>query len=526
MNGFDKVTLLKPKTSTMNLSHTYRTTMDMGKLTPIAAIDLLPGDGGVIKTHAMIRFEALISPAFDEYECTIDYFEVPNRIMWAEWEDWFTQESDVSHPYFIPNNPANNQFSGSLADKLGWPSVPSDYADRENPFPIAAYYMIWDEYYRDSELQDEVFVPLIAGDNSSEDLYGQSFVNRLLNSNWSHDYFNSARPFAQKGPEVTIPLLQAGPATVTVASEKPNPFALPAFRTTENSWNDNPGVGTISIDENEGVFGNGAEAELMYNPGNSLVVDINAEASTIRTLRNAFALQRFQEIDARAGSRYIEKLYAHFYVKSSDSRVQRPRFLGRARQPISISEVLSTAFTDADNTAEVPVGYQAGHAISVSMGTSIRVDSEEHGWLIAIANVKPRRNNYMQGVPKRLSRMDYFDYAFPSFANIGEQEIKNKELYASSDSEVNAGTFGYQRRFAEYHSCYNLTTGDMRSSKSFWHSGDIYDSLPNLNGDFIECSPDDRIFAVTSESVDNINAFFKHEIYLNRRLPKNAIPRI
>jgi hypothetical protein len=381
--------------------------------------------------------------------------------------------------------------------------------------PFAAIAKIWDEWYRDQNLQTAVFHPLIAGDNSVT--YGAfASINPPLKRAWEHDYFTSALPFAQKGPEVNIPLVMEADIPVDFVPNG-NPGVLKAV--------DGTSVGTGSVAQSSGPtpFAQSVHVSTQpaaYDPEGTLSVDVQGEAASINTLRRAFRLQEWLERNARGGTRYVESILAHFGVKSSDARLNRPEYIGSALQNMVISEVLATAQSADDS---INVGTMAGHGISVGHGQSMKYKCEEHGWIIGLINVQPT-TAYYQGLHKSLTRVDRLDYAWPTFANIGEQEIKNKELYLqSADRE---GTFGYIPRYAEYKFMNSRVAGDFRGTLDFWHFGRKFDTPPALNAAFIAADPALRPFAVTDAGEDHLYAHVLNNINVVRKLPRFGIPTI
>jgi len=231
-------------------------------------------------------------------------------------------------------------------------------------------------------------------------------------------------------------------------------------------------------------------------------------------------LQEWLERNARGGTRYVESILSHFGVKSSDARLQRPEFIGSSKQNMIISEVLSTA----ENTeANVPVGQMAGHGISVGGGNNFSYRCEEHGIIIGIMSVRPK-TAYQQGIHKSFLRLDHLDYAFPTFANIGEQEVLVREVYAASPTP--AEIFGYVPRYADYKFLNSRVAGEFKTTLAYWHLGRIFSGNPRLNEDFIKCDPSTRIFAVTDPEEDHIFAHVFNNVSVNRKLPRFGIPTI
>jgi len=391
-----------------------------------------------------------------------------------------------------------------------------------NPFPLAAYKLIYDEWYRDQNLQEKTLPVLLTPGNTnaaklSDVLSGDAPYLRA----WEHDYFTSCLPFAQKGDSVQIPLVDQGTVKVTTDTTNNKPAVI------RKVSDDSRSTGTLSADIGDLTASSGTTPSYL-DPNGSLEVDLMADAADINTLRRAFRLQEWLERNARGGTRYIENILSHFGVRSSDARLQRPEYLGGDRQKMVISEVLSTAQSDNDPaTATVAVGQLAGHGISVGGGKQIRYRAEEHGWIIGIINVRPA-SAYFEGIHRQFTRLDRLDYAWPVFAEIGEQAVLNKEIFMKS-SEAN-GTFGYIPRYSEYKFANNRVAGEFRSSLDYWHLGRKFDTGsptgPELNSDFVKCLPSSRIFAVTDPTADNIYSHVFNRITAVRKLPRFGIPQI
>lgn len=509
MNIFNKVAFKKPTSSKFKLKHDIVTSFKMGQLIPTAVMEILPGDSVTIGVENMLRFSPLLSPMMHKVKVETHYFFVPNRILWPEWEKFITGNSDALHPFAS----AVDIPEGTLGDYMGIPTlIPTEHT--VNPLPVAAYMKIFDDYYRDQNLQPtERFVPLVSGNNPTYTTYLESLPLRRA---WGRDYFTSALPFAQKGDAVQIPL--------TVQSDIPVDYTNVSGATNAGFFRDQSGtiMSPDIVQQGTGPVPQAASVQLggdpgAYDPNGTLTVDVQSEATDINTLRRAFRLQEWLEKNARAGNRYIESLMAHFGVKSSDARLQRAEYIGGSLQGMTISEVLSTAETS------VPLGGMGGHGISVGGGNTFNYRSEEHGFIIGIISVRPD-TKYQQGLHRMWSRQDKLDYAWPTFAQIGEQEILNKEVYAEASSP-NA-VFGYTPRYAEYKFMNSRISGKMRNQLAFWHLGRIFDNEPALNEDFITCNPSTRIFAVTDPNEDHIFANIYNNIYANRKLPYFGTPTI
>lgn len=317
---------------------------------------------------------------------------------------------------------------------------------------------------------------------------------------------------------MSLPLFNNDNILVTTTADGSQPVVR---KTADNALS--PTVENLKSDQN-GVLTQNNDGNVYLDPNGSLEVDIEGESTTINSLRRAFRLQEWLERDARGGTRYIENIFAHFGVKSSDARLQRPEYVGGGYQNMVISEVLSTAQTDPSGSQEVPVGYLAGHGISAGGSKRFKYRAEEHGWLIGILNVQPV-TAYFQGLPRMYSRQDRLDYYWPAFANIGEQEVYNKEIkYDTAAAPDGDNVFGYIPRYAEYKYIPNRVAGEMQDTLKFWHLARDFSATPVLNESFIECNPSDRIFAV--QNAEHIYAHVYNNVKAVRKMPVFGTPTI
>lgn len=513
----------RPKGNYFDLSHDVKMSMQMGALVPTSAMEVVPGDRFDIQVENMLRFATLLSPVMHRVNVTTHYYFVPNRILWSNWERWITGDYDAVHPY-VELSGSGIQTS-SLGDYLGYPTGSCGTGTiQANVFPLAAYYKIYDEYYRDQNLIDEKFVALDDGDNSTA--YYTKLANGPQFRAWQHDYFTSCLPFAQKGDSALLPLGTFSDVDVNLDIQ-PAPGL-------GNLWVDSAGDpygvpgGDIQSNATTGEVNDGS-AVVYFDPNGNLKAatsDLEAQSADINTVRRAFRLQEWLERNARGGTRYIENILSHFGVKSSDARLQRPEYIGGAYQTMTISEVLSTAETvDSGDTTVNPVGQMAGHGISYGGGQKFSYRAEEHGWIIGLINVQPV-SAYQQGLPRHLNRSDRLDYFWPSFANIGEQPVLNSELYIDTDDTTRADTFGYVPRYAEYKYVNSRVAGEMKDSLDFWHFGRIFTSQPVLNESFVRCIPTDRVFAVSGLLADQIYAHVYNKVGAFRLMPKYGVPTI
>ena len=526
MSIFSKVSMPRPPSNTFDLSHDRKFSGKIGELMPINVTECVPGDKFTIKSSNITRFSPLIAPIMHRASVYCHYFFVPNRILWPNWEDFISGGEDgLSAPSFPTCAPGTTIAPGSLSDYLGLPTD-NAYTSAVSVLPFAAYQKIYNDYYRDENLITPVNDVVVDGTNA-----WTSFNNIRLRA-WQHDYFTSALPWTQRGPEATIPLGTTAPitwindtGTATIVKDNATGTSINnmTFDSAAALYTD--GTGSLQADVPTAKY-------LDFDNSDHLFADLSgATASSINELRRAFRLQEWLERNARGGARYIEIIMAHFGVRSSDARLQRPEFLGGSASPVTISEVLQTSDSSVPpaGVTESPQGNMAGHGISVGSSEYISYKCEEHGYIIGIMSVMPK-TAYQQGIPKHFSKFDKFDYYWPSFANIGEQAIQNQELYYQGTAD-DEGTFGYTPRYAEYKYIPSSVHGSFRTTLKFWHMGRIFSALPALNQDFVECdiAADDleRIFAVLDPAqTEHLYIYLHNEIKATRLMPYFGTPTI
>ncbi len=566
-NLFNSIRIRPPKLNRFDLSHDVKLTAKFGKLVPILCRPTLPGDVYKLSSEVLVRMAPMYAPIMTKVNVYTHFFFVPNRLLWDGWKDFITGgedgESDEVYPRFsVDFSNANAGLygafqPGSLADYLGFP-VPNYQKGETHPYngrqyvydalPFRAYSLIWNEYYRDQNLQKEIDIAkdlggIIRVGNTGTSVRGASVLN-LRERCWSKDYFTSALPFAQRGDEVELPL--QGDARIIYNNDEPvchvsrldsiiNPDGTIDVSERGNlQWNNNSTGGSLHIEKEENSVSIGT-SDVTAGPSSRPFVLLDeaikgvdlssASSATINELRRAIKAQEFLELAARGGSRYIEQIYSYFGVRSSDARLQRPEFLGGGKSPVMVSDVLQTSQSTVNSAQANP----AGHGVSVQRSHSFKYRCEEHGYIIGILSVMPKAA-YMQGMPRLFTKFDRLDYYWPQFAHLGEQEIKNSELYYSYKDDIPDGyldgTFGYTPRYAEYKTMMDSVHGDFRNNLTFWHMARIFGAPPALNSAFLSNVEDaaNRVFNVIDENVDKLWINIHHDFKALMKMPKYGTP--
>ena len=510
-NLFNSIQLNKPKKNVFDLTHDVKLSTNMGQLTPILTLECVPGDKFDLSCESLIRFAPMIAPVMHRMDVTMHYFFVPNRILWSNWEKFITEHNSVHvAPYMAYTNGDYTAMQKKFMDYIGIPPVPvGGVSTNVSALPMAAYQCIYNEYYRDQNLQSPVDYKLTDGNNNT-DAADRERLTTLRQRAWEHDYFTASLPFAQKGAAVDIPIgTLSGDTRVTWNDDEVNYDYTNAVNATSTLF-ETEFIGK-TIPQNPS-FPPGTTSALIAKTS-----ETNVDPTTINDLRRAFKLQEWLEKNARGGTRYIENILTHFGVRSSDKRLQRPEYITGVKSPVVVSEVLNTTGQDGG----LPQGNMAGHGISVTSGKSGSYYCEEHGYIIGIMSVMPK-TAYQQGIPRTFLKTDSLDYFWPTFANIGEQEVAKQELYAYT---ANANdTFGYVPRYAEYKYMPSRVAGEFRTTLNYWHLGRIFATEPSLNSDFIECDPTKRIFAVEDEETDVLYCHVLNKIKAVRPMPKYGTP--
>uniref|UniRef100_A0AAU8B7M2 Major capsid protein n=1 Tax=Dulem virus 78 TaxID=3145789 RepID=A0AAU8B7M2_9VIRU len=497
--------LRNAKLNKFNLSHTHTTSADMGYLFPVDCLEVLPGDWFRIRNEYLVRFMATLAPVMHIFNVSLHWWFVPTRLPWKNWQDFITGGEDGENASVPPTitAPSGGFAVGSLANRLGAPAGVAGI--KVSALPFRCYALIYNEWYRNEWLQEKLPISLEDGNDTTTN----TEIQKRL---WNRDYFTDALPSPQKGPAVSIPL----GGTAPVLSDGVLQITTPSTNVSGNL-----GVfaeGNYLFANKTGGSGTIFGADVTYNGG--LKADLSqASAVTINQLRYASSVMQFQEANGLFGNRYSEFIPAQYGVYCPDASLQRPQYVGGMTSPMVISEVLQTSATDSTS----PQGNMAGHGVSAGVSDEIRFRATEFGYLMCLMSIMPK-TSYYQGIPRWMSRETRFDYAIPLFAHIGEQGIKNKELYADG-TDVDDEVFGYAPRYEEYRRIPNMVSGQLTSTLSFWTAARKFANRPTLNSEFVECTPTTAIFAVEDQpNDDHLVIQVAHHIKALRPLPAQGQP--
>jgi len=499
--------------STFDRSHGYKTTFDAGKLIPFFVDQAFPGDTMKMSTTVFGRFaSALIKPIMDNVALDIHYFSVPNRLVWENFKKFMGEQDNPSDStdFLIPSiDMESGSFAeGSNYDYLGLPTGVTGLSDI-SCLPLRALHLIWNEWYRDENLQDSLVVD--KGDTASL----MSDYASLLPRGKRKDYFTSCLPFAQKGDPVVIPIGDTAPVNLVNEGvsqkfvERNNHSAALGGSNVEARSGDGflqaSGVGTLGVIDPNGTY----ETDLSA-----------ASAMTINALRESIAIQHLLERDARGGTRYTEIIYSHFNVQSLDQRLQRPEFLGSSTTMLNVNAIAQTA-DSGGNT----VGNLGAMAIFQNSDRGFTKSFTEHEIVIGFISARADLN-YQEGINRMWSYQTKYDFYWPEFANLGEQAVLNKEIYAQG-TDADNDVFGYQERYAEMRYKPSVITGKFRSNSAtsldVYHLAQDFTSLPVLNDSFIQENPPiDRVIAVPSEPHFIVDMYI--DLKHTRPLPVYSVP--
>ncbi len=556
--------------STFDRSHSVKTSWNVGDVVPFFVDEVLPGDTFQVKSSKVVRLQTLLTPFMDNIYLDTYYYFVPNRLVWKHWKQFMGENTESAWvpqtEYSVPviKSPDGGFAVGTIADYMG---IPTGVPNLEvNALPFRAYALIMNEWFRDQNLQDPLVIPdddaTVQGVNTGDQITDIAKGGLPFIAAKYHDYFTSALPSPQKGPDVLIPVsnpkvsLSGSAPVVTGANIDPSLFtvadaghyermrALSSDKSYKSSSDFlSSGVAAAgstyrpdgSLSVGQVGTGSGIIPANLYARLDGSSVDIGSGVmASINQLRLAFQLQKLYERDSRSGSRYIELLKSHFGVTSPDARLQRPEYLGGNRVPINVNQVIQQSGTESSGTPQ-------GNVAAMSLTTDVNYDFVhsfvEHGFVIGVM-VARYDHTYQQGLERMWSRKGRFDYYWPALANIGEQAIKNKEIYAQGSAKINPSSnkpyddevFGYQEAWADYRYKPNHVTGEMRSSYSqsldSWHLADDYDSMPFLSASWIREDKNvvDRVLAVSSRLSDQLFGDIFIQNRTTRPMPLYSIP--
>ena len=530
-----------------NFSH--KTTFNAGQVIPFYIDEVLPGDTFQVRTSKVVRMQTLLTPVMDNVYLDTYYFFVPNRLVWEHWKQFMGENTESAWipqvEYEVPQltAPANGWEVGTLADYMGVPTGVKGLS--VSALPFRAYALIMNEWFRSENLTDPLNIPVddatVQGVNTGNYVSDVAKGGKPFVANKFRDYFTSCLPSPQKGPDVTINTAQLGNAPV-VPMDKPVPKDLLNYPYNVYIPNGNKdfGAGYHAGSVYQNAFGG---AYWLAKDGNSDLdptidngvagypanlwaqFDNTVSVATINQLRTAFQIQKFYERSARGGSRYIETLKAHFGVTSPDARLQRPEYLGGNRIPVSINQVIQNSGTVSGST---PLGDTGAMSLTTDVHSDFTKSFVEHGFVIGVM-VARYDHTYQQGIERFWSRKSMFDYYWPEFANIGEQAVLNKEIYAQGNAQDDE-VFGYQEAWADYRYKPSRVSGEMRSSYAqsldVWHLADDYSKMPALSDAWIHEDPStiNRVLAVSDNLANQFFCDIYVQNYSTRNMPLYSIP--
>lgn len=566
MKQFDSVPVKIPAKNVFNLSHDVKATYNFDNLYPFLCRSIYPGDTFNCRAEVFMRTMPLLAPVMHNVDLRMYFFFVPNRLLWNQdkkhdWkvfitggEDGKASSTDPSADVYVPFPTWNygtlmsqsalngvEAVNGKLIDHMGFPSITASQTlstavgAKISALPFRAYQLIYNEYFRNQNVQNEVEFSYDCGAIPDED-YTTLFTMRK--KCWEKDYFTACLPFAQRGEAVTLPIdIDNSSSSGTIRGlVTVNTLKYPDGDGTEYglqiSGNGSGVYRNIGVQDNTAIAGDPVELRGSAVINSGQIAFTGLSVGTINDFRYCLRLQQWLENNARCGSRYIEQLFSHFGVRSSDARLQRPELLGGGKIPLLFTDVEQTSF-GSGSTDDV-LGDLAGKGTLYGKTSGFKKYFEEHGILMGILTIIPR-TSYSQGIPREFTQFDKTDWYFPEFANLGEQAVLNKEVYydptevPSLGDDGFDGVFGYQGRFTELRYYPSTIHGNLKDSLKYWHFGRVFNSLPALNSEFVEAQTRADVWALQSNSDSSWDPFIA-QIHLDikavRPLPKYAVPTL
>lgn len=538
---------MKASRTRFNRDQTILTTFDAGKLIPFYVDEVLPGDTFSVDTAAIIRMTTPKYPVMDDSFIDFYYFYCPNRILWDNFKHFMGEVEETpwmpSKTYAVPQIEINgNEATGkpderSILDYMGVPTkIKKPFS--VNALPVRAYVKIWNEFFRDQNVDNEatiktddknVIYTSTEGQKGTieEDLKFAITGNNLLPVNKFHDYFTSCLPYPQRGPEVKLPLVANARVEWSFSTQELQSYGI--MRTNGSNHLipvDGVTLGTRLTDESDGksrvLFGRDAGGVSAWVPMEARLD--NATSATINQLRQAISVQQYYEALARGGSRYREQVQAIWDVIISDKTVQVPEYLGGGRYHVNINQIVQTSGQQKND--DTPIGETGAMSVTPINESSFTKSFEEHGFVIGVCCIRHNRS-YQQGLERFWSRRDRLDYYVPQFANLGEQPVKKKEIMLTGEA-TDEDTFGYQEAWADYRMKPNRVSGLMRSNATgtldFWHYADYYSKVPTLSQEWMAEGKEEIARTLIVQNEPQFFGAIRIANKTTRRMPLYSVP--
>lgn len=556
MKVFDTVPIKKPAKNVFDLSHDVKSSYNFDKLYPFLCQPVYPGDTWNARAEVFLRTMPLLAPVMHNVDMRLYFFFVPMRLIWNEnkkqdWKTFITGGEDGMQNPTLPFFTYNSVYSvepnfvrhGSLLDHMGFATIDKDAevigaTTRVCSLPFRAYQLVWNEYFRNQNVQNEIEFGYGQGEETEGNI---SKIFNFRKKCWEKDYFTSCLPFQQRGEAVRLPIdfdPQASgsvlaPVSVNSARVAGSEVAYGLVKGREGTYGGNS-VSEISYVGNVGTAGTSAlSLEGTATINGSELAFTGLSVGTINDFRYCLRLQQWLENNARCGSRYIEQLLAHFGVTSSDARLQRPELLGGGKIPLIFTDVEQNSF--GEGSSDDVLGDLAGKGTLYGKTSGFKKYFEEHGILLGILTIVPR-TSYAAGLPRVWTAFDKTDWYFPEFANLGEQAVLNKEVYydpttipALDGDNKPDDVFGYQGRFTELRYIPSSIHGEMKDTLQYWHFGRLFGSQPHLNASFVQAQTRANVFALSDVAAEGYDPFvcqIHMDVKAVRPMPKYAVPTL